>query len=283
MRSTVPIQQVSLWRKKHLFNIDFAQYRLSNHSFSKHFHDHYVIELVTMGADEFYCSGNKFIAASNQLVFINPGEVHTGSTVSGSPLCYFSFYPHRAALDEVALALEINLPHDFSFKDTLLQDPIQAQKMTRLFALFQQPGNDEKEEEAFLELMHDMFCASAKDAPREPRKDSDRITSLVGFIKNNFSKPISLQDLSDHINLNLFHVIRMFKQSTGLSPYDYLIHTRIEFAKTLLKKGRQVQEAAQAAGFYDASHFCRLFKRTTGISPKDYRSYKSQYHTIFTA
>ena len=119
MKAIEPIQQISLWRKEDLFNIDFASYRLSNHSFSKHFHNHYVIELVINGTDEFYCNGKNFSAKKNQFVFINPGEVHTGSTVSKTPLHYYSLYPDRKTLEKIAGKLEMHLPFDFSFKNTL--------------------------------------------------------------------------------------------------------------------------------------------------------------------
>jgi hypothetical protein len=58
MKATVPRTGLFLWRSEQLFNIDFASYTLSNHSFTRHFHDHYVIELVLSGADRFYCDGN---------------------------------------------------------------------------------------------------------------------------------------------------------------------------------------------------------------------------------
>ena len=106
MKVAEPIQQISLWRKEHLFNIDFASYRLSNHSFSKHFHNYYVIELVVKGADEFYCNGKNFSATRNQFVFINPGEVHTGSTFPDVPLHYFSLYPDKETLERIALNLD---------------------------------------------------------------------------------------------------------------------------------------------------------------------------------
>ena len=117
--------------------------------------------------------------------------------------------------------------------------------------------------------------------PRSMHGDN-RVGLLIEFINNNFKMHLSLQDFADLVHMNPFHLLRVFKKATGLSPYDYLINTRVEFAKTLLKKGSLVQDAAIDTGFYDTAHFCRLFKRTTGLSPKDYRSYKSQYHTIFT-
>ena len=283
MKSTEPIQQVSLWRREHLFNIDFASYTLYNHRFSKHFHDHYVIELVVSGADDFYCNGKNFTATKNQLVFINPGEVHTGSTVANTPLCYHSLYPDKKAFEKIAGILEKKLPSDLFFEKTLCEQPRLVKRLEALFRSFQHSFNEGKEEEIFIDLMYDILSTSNNNIVQAYSNEDSRVRSLIDFIKANFKQQLSLQNFAEHVNLNPFHLLRLFKKSTGLSPYDYLIFTRIEFAKTILKRGSLVQEVARDAGFYDTSHFCRLFKRSTGISPKDYRSYKSQYHTIFAA
>ena len=143
-------------------------------------------------------------------------------------------------------------------------------KLETLFKSFQQPFNDPcKEEEVFMDFMYGLFSISNNKPMPEYSNEDTRISKLIDFINSNFKKQLSLQNFSDLVHLNPFHLLRIFKKSTGLSPYDYLITTRIEFAKTLLKKGWLVQDAALDAGFYDTSHFYRLFKRASGISPKN--------------
>jgi AraC-like DNA-binding protein len=83
------------------------------------------------------------------------------------------------------------------------------------------------------------------------------------------------------VNVNPFHLTRLFKKATGLSPYDYLLIVRTEFARQLLAKGYKVQDAAQEAGFYDSSHLNRSLRKIAGTSPKSFLSSKGQYRTIF--
>jgi AraC-like protein len=90
-------EQCRLWRTPQFFNIELGQYKLSHHNFPRHFHNYYVIELVVSGLDRFYCQGQNHTATSGQLVLINPGEVHTGSTVDDTVLEYYSLYPDAAA------------------------------------------------------------------------------------------------------------------------------------------------------------------------------------------
>ena len=70
-----PIAKIKHWRSDRLLNVGFSSYSLTHHSFPRHFHEHYVIQLVVQGTDKFYCSGNTYDAAANEIVFINPGEV----------------------------------------------------------------------------------------------------------------------------------------------------------------------------------------------------------------
>ena len=86
--------------------------------------------------------------------------------------------------------------------------------------------------------------------------------------------------MAELVSLNPFHLLRLFKKTTGVTPYDYLQIIRAERAKKLLKNGYPVQEAAIASGFYDASHLNRSFRKIAGTSPKSFLSSKGQYRTI---
>jgi AraC-like DNA-binding protein/mannose-6-phosphate isomerase-like protein (cupin superfamily) len=286
MKAAVSATQFSLWRSNELFNIDFASYSLSHHHFSRHFHDHYVIELVINGADDFYCNGKNYVAESNQLVLINPGEVHTGSTVSDTPLYYYSLYPDMKALEQVAASLDIALPADFCFQRSLLDPSLLAKKFKVFFDSLSSGEDSLHQQEIFLDCMYELLLpanyANAANYPASSTCQKDyRIQLVIDYIRLNFKKDISLQQLAGIACLNPFHLIRLFKKSVGVSPYDYLLITRAEHAKQLLRKGSLVQDAAIESGFYDSSHFNRVFSKITGTTPRAFRLSKNQYRTSF--
>jgi AraC family transcriptional regulator len=65
------------------------------------------------------------------------------------------------------------------------------------------------------------------------------------------------------------HFSRCFKQSTGFSPYQYLIKCRVDKAKELLQhKDSLIAQTARTVGFANQSHLSRHFKRWFGVSPK---------------
>ncbi len=82
----------------------------------------------------------------------------------------------------------------------------------------------------------------------------------------------SLKELAAIANLSPEHFCRAFKQSTGVSPHQWLIRHRIEKACGLLVDTKlPISDLAAAVGYDDPSYFARLFRRTIGVSPSVWR------------
>jgi len=67
--------------------------------------------------------------------------------------------------------------------------------------------------------------------------------------------------------LSKFHFLRLFKNSYGQTPHQYLTEQRIRKAKQLLRSGMTATEVCAAVGFESLSSFTRLFKKLTGTPP----------------
>ena len=105
----------------------------------------------------------------------------------------------------------------------------------------------------------------------QPRAVSD----ALAFIHANYARELSLTDIAEAAHLSPFHLARLFKQSLGVSPHQYLIQVRVDSARWLLSAGsgeRSLAEVASAVGFADQSHLTRHFKRVTGVTPRQFRS-----------
>jgi AraC family transcriptional regulator len=95
-----------------------------------------------------------------------------------------------------------------------------------------------------------------------------QIAMLRDYIYDRLDQDISLSELAASIDLSVSYFTRLFKQSLGLAPHQYLITCRVERAKSLLlKNDLTLAEVAHAVGFVDQSHLNRHFKRMMGISP----------------
>lgn len=99
------------------------------------------------------------------------------------------------------------------------------------------------------------------------------IEDSVSYINTHFSKSLSLTALAENANLSLFYFTRLFTKETGFTPHQYLLATRIQAAKFLLKSSdTSVKEIAFRCGFQSESNFCSTFKKREGFTPSQYRN-----------
>jgi AraC family transcriptional regulator len=83
---------------------------------------------------------------------------------------------------------------------------------------------------------------------------------------------LRLVELAREAGLSTSHFVRSFRQSTGRTPYQFLLHRRVKRAQNLMRDRRvSLTEVALASGFADQHHLARIFRRVTGITPSDYR------------
>lgn len=100
-----------------------------------------------------------------------------------------------------------------------------------------------------------------------------KLQRVIEFIIDNLADNLLLGIMAQEVGISQYHFSRLFKQSTGLSPYQYVMHCRIERAKILLLQNQlKISEIASQVGFADQSQFTRHFKRVLGVTPKEIRA-----------
>jgi AraC-like DNA-binding protein len=93
----------------------------------------------------------------------------------------------------------------------------------------------------------------------------------IEFIAENYSKPINVSDIADHVNLSRSRLYRVFMQQIFISPQQYLTEYRMREAIRLLEhRSGSIKEIADSVGIEDPVYFSGLFKKATGKSPKNY-------------
>lgn len=105
----------------------------------------------------------------------------------------------------------------------------------------------------------------------------DEIDRVQEYIREHYPEKITLDQLSDNVGINKYYLIRLFKQKTGLSPIDYLIHVRLAEAEKLLAKSNvTISKISDLVGFHSPSHFSKSFKESNHCTPSAYRKKYSQ-------
>lgn len=97
---------------------------------------------------------------------------------------------------------------------------------------------------------------------------------VTAYISEHFAEPVTVSQLAALAGLSDYHFIRIFKKQTGFTPHEYLLNTRMNTARYLLKNSRlPVKEICFSTGFSCESVFCSAFKRIEGMTPAQYREH----------
>lgn len=102
-----------------------------------------------------------------------------------------------------------------------------------------------------------------------------KLKKVNDFIAERLDEDLTLAELASVAGLSRFHFTRAFRRSTGVTPLQHLMRTRIERAKELLKnRDLPLAEISLLAGFKNQSHFTTLFRKFTDVTPKAWRELK---------
>jgi AraC family transcriptional regulator len=110
-------------------------------------------------------------------------------------------------------------------------------------------------------------------AERQPGLSRRRLRLVCEYIAQNLHSELDLATLAATACLSKSHFLRSFKQSTGLTPHQYVIRERVGRARQLLSDPRlPIADVAYLLGFSSQSHFTSVFRQTTGTTPNAFRA-----------
>jgi AraC family transcriptional regulator len=97
----------------------------------------------------------------------------------------------------------------------------------------------------------------------------EKLIRAVEYIQDQLPTDLTVSRIAQAVYMSPSHFGKLFKQSTGQSPHQYVVMARVRKAKELLSTGKfTIGEAAYHVGFVDQSHLTRHFKRVFGLPPK---------------
>lgn len=111
----------------------------------------------------------------------------------------------------------------------------------------------------------------------EAREHDDSLTPwevkrATDLMRSRLGEKVSLTEVSRSCGLSMGHFSRLFKRTTGLSTYQWLVEQRIEKAKELLTRtDMPLCDVAFTCGFADQAHFTRVFARKVRTTPLVWR------------
>jgi AraC family transcriptional regulator len=100
-----------------------------------------------------------------------------------------------------------------------------------------------------------------------------KLQQAIDYINTYLGEDLSLEAIAQTLGMSQYYFARLFKQSMGIAPYQYVIRQRVERAKQLLKQPElSISDIALQCGFASQGHLNLHFKRIVGATPRAFRN-----------
>ncbi len=237
------------------------------HSYGPAIRNHYLFHYILNGKGTLMWQDgkrheNKTVLRAGQGFLISPGQITTYIADDRIPweYCWLEFDGLRAKEALEITGLSVNHP---------VYNPVHRE--------FEAIMRDEMLYIVRNKIFIDALARSVTDyRPASGKVKDFYIKEALAFIENNYMNEITVEDIAEVSGLNRSYFGKIFKESVGKSPQEFLIHYRMIKAAELLSMTRySVGEIANAVGYPNQLHFSRAFKGVYGVSPRNWRKENS--------
>jgi AraC family transcriptional regulator len=242
-----------------------------------HAPSHHTLSCYIAGGTGTYRRDQPHMKGAPDKLCVLPAGHQSSWVVNGDiRLAHLYISPEQFALNCVTLL--DREPREMMLREnTFIEDPLQAERFHRLIRMnWNEPGERLQTSSLAHELLDHMILSQVglRDGLRLKGGLAPHLRrQLVEFIELNLAEALSLGQLAGLCALSEYHFARMFRESFGLPPHQYLLARRMNRARDLLRSTRMAfGEVALECGFASASHFSNTFKTATGATPKAYRA-----------
>lgn len=103
--------------------------------------------------------------------------------------------------------------------------------------------------------------------PQPVNPESPRVRELMAYLDAHLAEDLDIDTLAESFYVSKFHMMRQFRQETGMTIHSYLSQRRLLHAKNLMEKGVKATEACYRSGFRSYSSFTRAYGKFLGTTP----------------
>lgn len=268
-------ENITYWRDASFDGVESCLVSNSRHSFPKHAHDTvYAVGLMDKGGSYSLGAGREegFVGAGD-IALINPGQVHSGVPAQDVAVTYRMLYFDIAFMQKAANDLDNGKDTLPEFTTVVVTHPVLRQRLSAAYHSIATHADPLEIESLLFEALAALLSGYAGFRRTDCNKQIHprAVRQAKDVLMANLDQKITLKALARAVGISPFHLLRLFKRHTGLSPHQYRTQGRIDMAKALLRKGVPFAQVALETGFTDQSHFTNRFKQLTAATPRQYR------------
>ncbi|RUV55253.1 AraC family transcriptional regulator [Mesorhizobium sp. M5C.F.Ca.IN.020.29.1.1] len=234
-------------------------------------HRNFCVAVVTNGTFRYRARQGNAMLTPGALLLGNPGTCYECGHEHGAGDRCLSFQFEPAYMEQIVadmpgvkkLAFETPRLPPLPALAPLLAEAESAREMADVDAF----------EEIGLRIAGAAVASGVTPAARMPsRRDEKRVAEAVRRIELDADRPVSLAALASETATSPYHFLRTFRRVAGMTPYQFLLKTRLHRAAVRLRMSDEaISTIAYEAGFNDLSTFNRRFRRVMGEAPGAYR------------
>lgn len=245
----------------------------------QHIHPELELVLILKGTVEYSVNYKKYILNQRDFFFVNSLENHHINSYSAESrilsihidlIAFTRFYPDITCCP-------------FLYKDTLnnrnnhVYKNIYSQLHTLLVNLVEKPDtflliSMVCISNILIELCQSCMVSRSGTASLQQDDRRNRIMNILSYMNDNYSEPITLEQLSEKFNLSKPYLSKYFKNSMGIGFLDYINKLRInKSVDMLIHTDDRIIDIALANGFNTQKSYSRVFQKEFGTSPSEYR------------
>ncbi len=248
---------------------------------SDHNHVFFEIFYLFSGKCRFLLKDSVYNLEKGDLVFIAPGELHHAVYSSGNSCEIITVYFKKEYMNWDLLKTWLPTENHAEMHSFMGSIPTLYQEDFRnlLLRMLSENSRIDEYSNAFMScylqeillLLMRLSVINEKEPDILNSRDAE-ILMATKYIYNNFSKPLTLEEVSAVASLSPTYFSKKFKQTTGMGYKEYLNHVRLKHAQAaLLTTNNTITDIALEYGFNDSNYFKDLFKKVYGKSPREYR------------
>jgi AraC-like DNA-binding protein len=258
------------YRQHAVLGLETVAYRGPLPRMPTHAHAQYQLSLYAGAPRRFKVGAAEFAGDPHCAVMIQAGEPHSSVPVDDERLALRTFYLEPRVITEAADSIWHGRG-TVAFRDALVRDPSTVEALLAAHRALDelQPS---AEEQLCVALEHLVGKhATPTGAVLSPSGTQARVARVRDLIEDRVADSLSLGELATVADVSRFHLIRLFRQQYGVTPFAYQRNQRVERARAAFRGGGSVSDAVAAGGFADQSHLGRTFRAVMGATPGQYR------------
>ena len=252
--------------------------------FPIHFHPEYELNFILNGKGVLRVVGDSVEELSNiDLVLVGSNVKHgwENNNCKNTPIYEMTFQFNDSIFDDKLLSLRMFKDINDMFKRAnhgiKFSKETSKKLMPKIITLTKIDTVDEFIK--FLNILQEMavsknqrLLSSSSSNVDGEYENSVRIKKVYEFIQENFTRKISLSEISELINMSPVSFNRFIKKRTGKTFVEYVNDTRISFAsKWLIETDLSIGEISFKCGYNNITHFNRQFKKCKKSTPSEFR------------